>query len=88
MGRLGFFDADNRLRALSAKGRPLEAIDRLVPWEIFRGDIEAAVLTPDTVPHEADEIGTVVPMAAISDSSCPHLLQDCPVHLKYSPSFN
>ena len=26
---------------------PLEAIDRLVPWESFRGEIEAVVLTPD-----------------------------------------
>jgi IS5 family transposase len=33
--------------ALSAKGDPLEAIDRLVPWESFRSDIEAVVLTPD-----------------------------------------
>jgi hypothetical protein len=48
MGQLGFFDADNRLTALSAKGDPLEAIDRLVPWESFRGDIEAAVLTLET----------------------------------------
>jgi hypothetical protein len=29
MGQLGFFDADKRLEALSAKGDPLEAIDRL-----------------------------------------------------------
>jgi hypothetical protein len=27
MGQLGFFDADKRLAALSAKGDPLEAID-------------------------------------------------------------
>ena len=47
MGQLGFFDADKRLAALSAKGDPLEAIDRLVPWESFRGDLEAAVLTPE-----------------------------------------
>src|SRR3954470_832567 len=46
MGQLGFFDADKRLAALSAKGDPLEAIDRLVPWESFRADIEAIVLTP------------------------------------------
>jgi len=46
MGQLGFFDADKRLAA-SAKGDPLEAIDRLVPWESFRADIEAVVLTPD-----------------------------------------
>lgn len=47
MGQLGFFDADKRLASLSAKGDPLEAIDRLVPWERFRADIEAVVLTPD-----------------------------------------
>jgi hypothetical protein len=47
MGQLGFFDAEKRLAALSAKGDPLEAIDRLVPWESFRADIEAVVRTPD-----------------------------------------
>jgi hypothetical protein len=36
---------DKRLAALSAKGDPLEAIDRLVPWESFRADIKAVVLT-------------------------------------------
>ena len=46
MGQLGFFGADKRLEALSAKGDPLEAIDRLVPWESFRAEIEAVVLTP------------------------------------------
>ena len=46
MAQLGFFDADRRLAALSAKGDPLEAI-RLVPWESFRADIEAVVLTPE-----------------------------------------
>ena len=47
MGQLGFFDSDKRLAALSAKGDPLEGIDQLVPWESFRADIEAVVLTPD-----------------------------------------
>jgi transposase, IS5 family len=47
MGQPGFFDADKRLEALSAKGDPLEAIDQLVPWESFRAEIEAVVLTPD-----------------------------------------
>ena len=46
MAQLGFFDADKRLAALSAKGDPLQAIDKLVPWESFRADIEAVVLTP------------------------------------------
>ena len=36
MGQLGFFNADKRLQALSARGDPLEAIDHLVPWESFR----------------------------------------------------
>jgi hypothetical protein len=42
MGQLGFFDADKRLEALSAKGDPLEAIDRLVPWESFRAEVEGS----------------------------------------------
>ena len=41
---MGFFDADRRLSALSAKGDPLEAIDALMPWESFRSEIEAVVL--------------------------------------------
>lgn len=47
MAQLGFFDADRRLAALSAKGDPLEAIGALVPWESFRPDIEAVALTPE-----------------------------------------
>ena len=47
MSQMGFFDADKRLSMLSLKGDPLEAISKLVPWEMFRGDIEAVVLTAD-----------------------------------------
>jgi IS5 family transposase len=47
MGQLGFFDAEKRLAALSEKGDPLETIAGLVPWESFRADIEAVVLTPE-----------------------------------------
>jgi hypothetical protein len=43
-GQFEFFDAHKRSAALSAKGDPLEALDRLVPWESFRADIEAVVL--------------------------------------------
>jgi IS5 family transposase len=46
MGQLGFFDADSRLAVISAKGDPLEMIARVVPFESFRAEIEAAVLTP------------------------------------------
>ena len=33
-------------------GDPLEAIDYLVPWESFRAEIEAVVLTPDELKKE------------------------------------
>ena len=46
MGQFGFFDTNKRVGALSAKDDPLESINALVPWESFRTDIEATVLTP------------------------------------------
>src|SRR3954469_13756879 len=46
MGQFGFFDAYRRLAAISAKGDPLEMIARVVPFDSFRAEIEAAVLTP------------------------------------------
>src|SRR5260370_33805827 len=46
MGQFGFFDADKRLAVISAKGDPLEMIDRAVPFESFRAEIEEATLTP------------------------------------------
>src|SRR5665213_3412016 len=46
MGQFGFFDADKRLAVISAKGDPLEMIDRVVPFESFRAEIEAVTLTP------------------------------------------
>src|SRR5258705_13618521 len=46
MGQFGFFDADKRLAVISARGDPLEMIDRVVPFESFRAEIEAATLTP------------------------------------------
>src|SRR5258708_14354481 len=46
MDQFGFFDADKRLAVISAKGDPLEMIDRGVPFESFRAEIEAATLTP------------------------------------------
>src|SRR5450631_679541 len=48
MAQLSFLDVDNRLAALSKQGDPLEAIARLVPWEDFRAEIEAVVLTAES----------------------------------------
>jgi hypothetical protein len=46
MGQFSFFDTDKRLAAISAKGDPLAMIDRVVPFESFRAEIEVVVLTP------------------------------------------
>ena len=78
MGQLGFFDADKRLQALSARGDPLEAIDRLVPWESFRAAIEAVVLTPDELkkssagrkPFDAILMFRMLVLQALNNLSC------------------
>jgi hypothetical protein len=35
----GFFDTDERLRALSAAGDPLERLKAVVDFEVFRADL-------------------------------------------------
>jgi hypothetical protein len=48
MGRQrGFFDVEDRLRELSAKGDDLERIAALVDFEKFRSDLERAVSRSD-----------------------------------------
>ena len=46
-GMPGFFDIDERLKDLSAKGDDLERIKALVDFEMFRPDLEAAVPRSD-----------------------------------------
>jgi len=46
-GQTGFFDIDERLRELSAKGDELERLKTLVDFELFRGDLERAVPRSD-----------------------------------------
>jgi IS5 family transposase len=53
MSQMGFFDAARRLSALSEKGDPLLGISALVPWETFRADIEAVVLTAQSARKSA-----------------------------------
>lgn len=43
----GLFDADARLRALSAAGDPLERLRSVVDFELFRPDLEAALNRAD-----------------------------------------
>ena len=46
-GDPGFFDIDERLKALSAKGDDLERLKGIVDFEIFRGDLERAAPRAD-----------------------------------------
>jgi transposase, IS5 family len=42
-GEPGFFDINERLKDLSAKGDDLERLNAIVDFEIFRNDLERAV---------------------------------------------
>jgi hypothetical protein len=42
-GQPGFFDGEERLKALSAAGDPLERLSRVVDFAVFRGELEAAL---------------------------------------------
>ena len=46
-GEPGFFDGDERLKELSAKGDDLERLSAIVDFEIFRADLEGAVPRTD-----------------------------------------
>jgi IS5 family transposase len=46
-GQSGFFDNEERLRALSAAGDPLERLAQVVDFELFRADLEAALSRSD-----------------------------------------
>ena len=46
-GQAGFFDIEERLKELSAKGDTLERLNGLVDFELFRPDLERAVPRAD-----------------------------------------
>jgi IS5 family transposase len=46
-GQPGFFDQDERLRALSAAGDPLERLAAAIDFELFRPELDAALLRSD-----------------------------------------
>jgi hypothetical protein len=46
-GQPGFFDSDERLKALSAAGDPLERLAEVVDFEVFRKDLERALSRSD-----------------------------------------
>src|SRR5690349_23241270 len=46
-GQAGFFDVDERLKELSAKGDDLERLNGIVDFELFRDDLACAVPRSD-----------------------------------------
>jgi IS5 family transposase len=46
-GQAGFFDTDERLAWLSSAGDPLERLARVVDFELFRAELEAALARSD-----------------------------------------
>src|SRR3954471_6853448 len=46
-GQVGFFDVDQRLKELSAKGDALERLNAIVDFEAFRPDLARAVPRSD-----------------------------------------
>src|SRR5208282_4777894 len=46
-GQAGFFDVEERLKELSAKGDALERLTAVVDFELFRGDLERSVPRSD-----------------------------------------
>jgi len=80
----GFFDFDERLAALSAKGDDLERVKGLVDFEMFRPDLEAAVRRGDRSKGGRPPFDQVLmfkililqAMHALSDERCEYLIKD------------
>jgi transposase, IS5 family len=47
VGQPGFFDGEDRLKALSAAGDPLERLSLVVDFEVFRAELETALTRSD-----------------------------------------
>ena len=46
-GQAGFWDVDERYERLSKAGDPLEKLNALVPWEVFRKPLVKALKRSD-----------------------------------------
>lgn len=80
----GFFDIEDRLRELSAKGDDLERVKALVDFEIFRAALEAAVPRADRSKGGRPPFDHVLmfkvlilqAMHSLSDERCEYLIKD------------
>ena len=83
-GTRGFFDVDERLAELSAKGDDLERLNGLVDFELFRPALEAAVPRGDRTKGGRPPLDHVFmfkililkAMHALSDERCEYLIKD------------
>jgi transposase, IS5 family len=83
-GTPGFFDVDERLADLSAKGDDLERVKALVDFEIFRPALEAAVPRADRSKGGRPPFDHVFmfkvlilqAMDSLSDERCEYLIKD------------
>ena len=83
-GQPGFFDGEERLKALSAAGDPLERLAQVIDFEVFRGDLEAALSRSDRTkggrpPYDAVLMFKVVVLQTLytlSDDQTEYQLKD------------
>src|SRR3954471_6413853 len=80
----GFFDVEDRLRELSAKGDDLERVKALVDFQSFRAALEAAVRRADRSKGGRPPFDHVLmfkvlilqAMHSLSDERCEYLIKD------------
>ena len=80
----GFFDVDERLQELSAKGDALERLSELVDFELFRAELEGAVPRADGSKGGRPAFDHVLmfkvlllqAMHTLSDERCEYLIKD------------
>jgi transposase, IS5 family len=90
-GTPGFFDVDERLAALSAKGDDLERVKALVDFELFRAALETAVPRaerskggrPPFVHVLMFKILILQAMLLLSDERCEYLIKDRLSFMRY-----
>lgn len=83
-GQPGFFDRDERYAALSAAGDPLERLLAVVDFELFRGDLDAALARSDRArggrpPYDAVlmfKVLVVQTLYTLSDDQTEYQLRD------------
>jgi hypothetical protein len=95
----GFFDVDDRLVELSAKGDGLERVNALVDFEMFRPALEAAIPRADRSKGGRPPFDHVImfkvlilqAMHSLSDERCEFLIKDRLSFMRflsnYSPLF-